>query len=72
MKRGRRKPRTKAKSTVIQVEVPTEFLEAFANFWPGKYASRSDAIRKGMEKIMEPVAPMIPQSQIPAVGVQPQ
>lgn len=70
-KKGK-KSRIKPKSTLIQVEVPTEFLEAFDLWWPRKYLSRSDAVRTGMEKIMEPVIPTATQPQFPAMKVPPQ
>lgn len=50
------------------ITIPKDLLERFDKWWPGKFASRSDAIREGIRillngtrKVRQPVAAEVPQ-----------
>jgi len=52
----------------VNVKIPEDLLRRFDKFWPGKFASRSEAIREGMTALLnaskpkpkQPVAAEVP------------
>jgi len=39
----------------VNIKIPEDLLVRFDEFWPGKFASRSEAIREGMTDLLDGV-----------------